>query len=349
MKVNNKIYWTFLFIGLWSAANAQTGWEERELKGEVKTFTQVMYTAVMEGTEIQKGEEESRTEITFNQDGFPTEEERKSSQMRQKTLYDDNGRVLKMQVWGAGGEIVRQEILTYDEEGKLTEKAEFQGEDKLLFKTVYQYDAEGNKIEEQEYDGDNQPAIKTVYQYDNRGNCTGYTELFPDGGQNKREYVYDEQNNRIEEYRYDEEGEIVVKRIFEYDAQNRLIREGDELNQRYVGRHNFEEYQYDENGNQIERLLLKESGEHYQKIEFTYDQENRLTQECWYDELNQILLEKIWRYDAKGNLSQYNVKNPKAETEEIRYRYDDRGNSIEQIVEVDGRPQHILRNEIVYY
>lgn len=348
-----KITETVLIFGitlLTATIQAQeTGWDHYELKGKVKTYTVITYTATGAKDALQKGEEQARMTVTFNDSGYRVMERETSAQMVRETVFDGEGRKIETKVKRANAEIAYREILQYGNDGNMIEKTEYGDGGTLLFKTVYQYDGKGNKIEEQAFDSDNQPDIKTVFKYDDHGNCLEYTEIFPDGGFNKRSYTYDSQHNQTAAYRYGQDGEVTAKRVFSYDARNNLIEEGDEINKNYAGRYNVEKYKYDEQNHKTEHLKLKESGESYQKTLYSYDKAGRLVKEDWYDEMNQIDIEKEWEYGANDEIVRHKNHNHGVETEETLFTYDETGNVIQKVVITDDKPTSLTETKIEYF
>ena len=176
--------------------------------------------------------------------------------------YDLNGNFVKS-IWYSSDEktVDRVFINTYDENGNRTSITVYYNYDGEIKKHLYfemKYDEHGNETEWFEVKADN--GIGTVckysYKYDDKGNITKktednssskgkiseYTYTYDDDGnmltetlkryskketlsESSRKYEYDSRGNLIREETISDNGSTVNVITYEYDAQNRKIRE----------------------------------------------------------------------------------------------------------------------------
>ncbi|MCB1092013.1 MAG: RHS repeat protein, partial [Verrucomicrobiae bacterium] len=134
----------------------------------------------------------------------------------------------------------------------------------------YVYDAVGNLLEEYDPRGDN---YKTTHTYDaqNRLERTEFQIVQPDGsisGTQVRTYEYDLIGNQTVET--DGRG---VKRVNEYDAQNRVVKVTRDIGDLGSGETAEWLYEYDLAGNQVKEIDPR--GDYF-TTEYTYDKLNRI-------------------------------------------------------------------------
>ncbi len=161
--------------------------------------------------------------------------------------YDKAGRVIKSEING------REKKYEYN--GDSTVKGIITRQDgKLVFSESYEYDKNGNKI----YSDENGRVTKYAYDGLNRLIRAEYN------GAKTTEYEFDGFNNIKKEYEC--MGTGVNTRIYNYDANNRLILKTDN--------YGIEQYEYDNQGNMVSRVTGV--GNDVTKEYYRYDGYNRL-------------------------------------------------------------------------
>ncbi len=137
-------------------------------------------------------------------------------------------------------------------------------------------------------------------------------------------YAYNEQNKMIEELLFDED-EVVEKRQFEYNNEGLIAKE-----KIFYMDDSFDTmlYTYDADNMLIEKKLINTDNEIESIHKFQF-QNKKIINEGDYDAENNLIYEKSYTYDEKGNLiklSSYDAIED--ETLEIFYEYDEKGNRI---------------------
>ncbi|MDO4695743.1 RHS repeat domain-containing protein [Porphyromonas sp.] len=261
----------------------------------------------------------------------------------------------------------------FDEDGRvLSEEVDSEGEG---YTASYTYDADGNMVKLEhtlEYEG----LSTTENTYDAKGNLIRSVFSIKDSLQfaSRDEYVYDKNNNLIEQVTYS--GEFGEHRIaYVYDEKNRLIEtradSGDEMPNKTIHTYNeidslasvksfsssgvlLEEtlYSYNEKGikTKSEYKSFDEEGKmNYRRLEHFDDRGNATLQEN--HNIEGVLTDKTENtYDAQGRVIEsvhYVVSEGNALTIEYqsKYKYDDKGNLVEEVSDfpVQGYSQTLLR------
>ncbi len=139
------------------------------------------------------------------------------------------------------------------------------------------------------------------------------------GKQNhNQKYIYDKQGNIIESIYYNFNGDIIYKKIKEYDIKNNLISEVEYKNndslillkRKYnINNNLIEEFKngklatwlYDKNDNMIESDSYNEFGKLTRKWKNKYNSNNNYTESILYDSTGKITIKWIVKYDLKNN------------------------------------------------
>ncbi|RGD40944.1 hypothetical protein DW159_02790 [Coprococcus sp. AM14-16] len=233
------------------------------------------------------------------------------------------------------------------------------------------------------YDENDVMYMTTLFEYDDNGNLILKDNLVSGENEGERytEYEYDDNGNCISETSYLAGDENRPCMIYEYDSQNRKIKEYDS-NYPDV----YTAYEYDDNDNVVKETYCKENGN---KIDFwtdySYDAQQNLIQSDFflsksysdgngefydstityylYDENGNEIKKESTVYDENGNMtstslvvSEYdgynNVTNKQTYendslkyTDQWEYIYDDYGNAISKKENFNGKT---TRTEIEY-
>lgn len=196
--------------------------------------------------------------------------------------------------------------------------------------TVYTYDETGNPIKVITCDESGRETRRDEMEYkcDSEGRWQQVlSKTYEDGRQTyaqRHEFLYDDRGNRIESKLYATEEEktefMWSERHYEYDENNRLVKEGPYIADQY---HFFE---YNENG-QLTRTRIGKNTE----SEYTYDNKGNLQKEVEY--ATRQISEKLGVGDIMG---EWEYKNGHKLTQEFGpggiplREYDEDGNLIKQ-------------------
>lgn len=223
--------------------------ESESLENEIKTETPSMSNGMDMETDEQKedvyqiksavsynnkGEETSRVEYTYNEDGSISDSVRQYANGIIQTLhyeyeYNEKGIVVKEN--------------RYDENGRLQSEYFFDEEGVKTGYEIYGYDEDGNLSYEGEYDGE--------------------------GNQKKSVNYFGEGWRSLEEYYMDEHGKVIKKDKITYDDKNEIISNYtelyDESGNLYGWINNMGSFQhsseaYDSNGNRMGQINYLEDG-----------------------------------------------------------------------------------------
>lgn len=198
-------------------------------------------------------------------------------------------------------------------------------------KFTYEYDSKGNKIEKIYYTPDGSFNTKYSYKYDDNGNIIEMSDSFSEGYLgNKYTYKYDEKENLVEYNDYLGR-KLDEKYIFEYDENGNEIEENwynsnGNLVKKWIKK-------YDDKGNIIENIFYYSEGKIDSRTIYKYDTNNNILEEIITDSNNNILSEEYNKYDNNGRIIEVKMNVPSYGDMKVKtlYKYDDKGNLIEQI------------------
>ena len=210
---------------------------------------------------------------------------------RLETSFDGEGNVLCYAVYGYMTGV--HDITTYD-----------QNWNQIAYGQMVQ-DEDGNVLEGYWIDSETGELGKIIWDYDENGNCIVYEDYNPEGSRNqRREFIYNDQNQVIQEYYYhedDEQPQDCWK--YTYDAAGNRIEEiacDLDGNPRYVSRR----YSYDSNGNMIEELHYYGSDEDWGgRRVYDYDEYgNQISCTYWGPSGTVYYEVTSYEYDENGNI-----------------------------------------------
>ena len=167
-------------------------------------------------------------------------------------------------------------------------------------------DENGNMIRSTYYYKNGNPGIVDEYGDGYRKSQTNYWA----DGTIMEEIEWNENGGMLKHARYDENGELESRWIFEYDSNNNKIKtteygKNDEIK-------SIETNEYDENGNEI-KLTMYDGENNVKSVKTSeYDSNNNITKETFYDSEGNIVSYYVFEkpgdmsayteYDAKGNV-----------------------------------------------
>ncbi len=298
---------------------------------------------------------------TYNTKGQLTGETSTAENAAKTYTYDKDGNQTNITVTKNNNQIINQ-TASYNYVGNMTSVYDNKEEKTLV---NYSYDGNGNMIEKKTADG----MHKTVYDYNESnlltkienmtiydketnqfGSYSSYEyEYYLDGNRSKetentgknKEYTYDGAG-RLKTERYDETGGLSSwANKYEYDARgNRAVKEIVEGTKETVD--DFVEETGIYTATTLSLLPELTSWAGYAKTYYTYDNNNRLTFEKWYDTAY-MNRESSYTYDNNGNLKNeytetwYDNFAPEDPTiihypdDDISYSY----NGMNQLIEVE--------------
>ena len=158
---------------------------------------------------------------------------------------------------------------------------------------------------------------------------------------------YDAKGNRIEELVYDHNGRCFLKKIFKYNANNKLI---EELTTHYTIEETFTiKYvaKYNDKGLLIEECDSSvEDGYVNYRVTYKYDKKGNQTEYCRYTNDNSIEEKTTNKYDNNGKLILYTYSSEEA-SQKNTYRYDENGRLAEDC-EFDSNNSLYLKKTYKY-
>lgn len=172
----------------------------------------------------------------------------------------------------------------------------------------------------------------------------------------KTTYLYDGNDNVIDETTYNSENTVVGKTLFEYDSKNNKIKEG------HVSGHDTLtisiDVVYNEKNEIVKIIALKSDKSVHYSYTYTYNNVGKISESLYfysrkpksinerttykYDDKDSLIettiyqdgainLTKEFRYDKKGNLIQTTVNSPdNKQHEEHTFKYDTKGNKTQE-------------------
>ncbi len=161
--------------------------------------------------------------------------------------YDSHDHPVKIEKFDADGEQEQVELFKYDDKHNLVENHKFDNSGNLLEKSTIEFNEKNLPVAKYVYDSNGDLVKGTTLEYNEQGEPTTIDEKNASGKLISRvhsvynekglvierhikdfhsrvmKFVYDEQNNCIEESLYDEHGNLTMKLTYEYDDENRLV------------------------------------------------------------------------------------------------------------------------------
>jgi YD repeat-containing protein len=256
---------------------------------------------------------------------------------------DNYGRITKTITKSKGDVIRRITTNKYDESGNLIEVRFFNSDKKLIEDRYgvaiyrYQFDSYKNKIEEKHYgkneklkENDDSVAI-VQYKYDDNGNLIEVRDL--DTAYKIKTHTW---KTTIKSYKYDDMGNVIEEKWF--NAEEKLRENGTAIIR----------YKYDDIGNQIEESNYSADEkliQDYAIYKYKYDDMRGTIQISRFGPDGKLLptsydhcaVIKRYKYDNRGNLIEESFYDEKENLVAnpggiaiYRYIYDDNGNLIEE-------------------
>lgn len=268
---------------------------------------------------IDKNNIKRKTQWVYNYEGNELSDKGyKSAQIS----YDSKGNIIEEISYRSSGQITYKRTFKYDDKGKVIDYENFDGtRNKITYKKLTKYDGEGNKIQEVGFDGIDK--FDNRYFYDAQGRLREIEYQVSSALMEKRKMKYtgnsqeilvykandvldqrivknfDVSGNLLEDILLSPSGEELKKTKFEYDEQGRLKNE-----KKYYSSNLTNEYIYEYHGNLLSRVIKKEPGSaEIVEKKYSYEDQQRLSIEEWYDKVSKKYSFKEYTYDNQGNIS----------------------------------------------
>lgn len=224
----------------------------------------------------------------------------------------------------------------------------------VTINSFMEFNEEGNVIVKKYYLPNGN--FDRIYRKDNKGNkieenrYNSNGELFE-----KQVYVYDERDILIEDNIYRSDGKLSFKTIYKSDHKNNIVEEDvynskGKLKSKTINR-------YDKNRNKIEMILSKENDEDYGfKSSYKFDENNYMIEEATYSLKDKLKYKFTYKLDKSGNVIEENSYDSNNELQGTSIsKYDKYGNEEERqykaIKEVDnykGEPNGTTNRKYKY-
>ncbi len=193
----------------------------------------------------------------------------------------------------------------------------------------------------------------TTYTYDDKARKKSEVSqtFFQQGNPHitKSTYHYDQKGNLIEIKTFNEVNDLIYKSVMKFDNNGNKIEESEIYADGTINRN--EKFKYDSKNILIESQQVYK-GRMENKSEYIYDNNNRLTDDTWYDP-NGVLAGKITiGYDNSGNQIEYSQLEKDGSyllNYLYKYKFDNMGNWIERISSNKGQPYEFCTRKIEYY
>ncbi len=362
----------FIHLAYGTEYNKQNDWKEYDLKGKVKSYTKIKYTAKEIAGKIIKDKKlclpNDCESLFFDSNGNLLEKisYNESNQPVFEDYYQYDGNNHKeVERHYIDGNINREILYHYDTTGNNIQKTEYLN-GKFFTKTTQKYDNNHNQIEQNTYNNDGSLSYRYIYTYHPNNNMIKKSIYKNNGSlESKETYLYDENGNKIEEklineidknknykitYAYNTDGKQIklikynADDSIEYKAINKYDRTGNNVEQTHYTK---TELSADEN----ESYSLT-----YRKIS-QYDNKGNLIKETYYhNRFNTHITEDgsssyyTYKYDTKGNnIVRFYMNKKGGNSQKLIYQYDNKGNKVRSIEYENGVVKYIIETEYRYF
>jgi len=220
--------------------------------------------------------------------------------------------------------------------------------EKATSKSINFYDSKGKSIKRLNFEPDGSPSWGSVYYfYDMFGNVIKKKIFNADGSEHSQiKYKYNEYGQEIERiYSWG-----LTKTI--YDRKNRLAEINTKNNNDSLKY--FERQKFDKKWNEIELIEFDNIGKQKSRIEFDYDTKGNQIKSSWYnsdDILHVIYISTFNNKNNRTSIKKYRIVSSKPkliEDTKIEYKYDKKGNLIEDKYILNEKTSWINRYKIKY-
>lgn len=141
--------------------------------------------------------------------------------------YNDKNLLIEHKRAGADSKIIEVSRIEYDEKELPVNKTVLDSKNEIISVTTLGYNDKNELIRVTEKNSEGKTVSDITSTYDERGNVT--SRKVRDFHSKSLQFVYDENDNCIEEAVYDEHGNLTMKSNYEFDSENHLISESEYL------------------------------------------------------------------------------------------------------------------------
>lgn len=228
-------------------------------------------------------------EITYNQEKEIVHTYKYSydaqNHITEELLLDEEGLISekKQLVWGEDG-LKLKEMLFYSDDAFDTTTFEYNNNKLLVAKITVDEENELEKTEIFDYNGenltkhiikdsDNKITFEETYIYNEKNQLNESKAIDKvDNSVNIYKYSYDDKGNVEELLQYNEKNKLVYRRLYEYNAQNKVVK----IVEEDAGNKNATFYEYDNHGNIIKEEEFNKLDTLNHALIREYDADNRL-------------------------------------------------------------------------
>lgn len=216
-------------------------------------------------------------------------------QSKEEWDHYQNGKIKEQRTYLDSEELSEKFLYIYDEQDRLVRKEQHFQDGEISLKSIEYQD---NKEIESTFDDPPTLDFKMIKEYNSKGLLFEETSSGPNGEfWNKDQYWYDESDNLLEKWGFDEEDKGNLLEKYDYDASGNLSLHtelGLDLNW------NETKYSHDQNGNQTSQNSARQN--------------------------------EIWEYDEEDRVTKYERREPEVGLAEYFFReFDQRGLLIKEI------------------
>lgn len=184
------------------------------------------------------------------------------------TEYSKNGDLIELSIYGSSGILHEQTVYKRNKQGRAESGQKFNASKQLKSQWEYRYDSNDKLLGVKTFDQGRNLLFEQINTYDQEGNLVQMDQIhIANKTTRKTTYAYNAKGERIEQIRYEPNGDLKDSRTYAYDAQ------GNEIEQRFTGaQNNFIQFlsQYDEQNNLISQRWYTKAGEQTQHTTYTY-------------------------------------------------------------------------------
>lgn len=149
--------------------------------------------------------------------------------------------------------------------------------------------------------------------------------------------VFNKHGNKIEEFWYDSNGNILLKNTYKYDRKRNIVEQNGDFKKKFT-------YEYDEKGNKTKEIICDFDGGLICTITYVFDEKGNRTEKNVYDSNGNL----EFRYTYKDDVKEKELSDTKNKYV-YTYKYDQKGSWIEKIEYENDIPKIITEREIEYY
>jgi hypothetical protein len=219
----------------------------------------------------------------------------------------------------------RDFLVTFNEKGQKSSRILYNRNGSVFQSTTYSYNVQGDLLAFQTTDAKGRVNGSVTYNYQ-----------YNDSAQKVKAVMHDALTKKSYVFRYTREtdGSTKTYRLYENNSQDSILVRS-----------------FDKRGNLASLFLYGKNQNVLWKYTYTYNEQGSPTEELVYSGTELAIVYK-WKYDALGNLTEYNVCRPSGENCEVwtyKYAFDMQGNWIKATEYRNGKPVFIKERQIVYF